>query len=139
MQLAVIEYAQSILGWDDANSREFDEDSTHLVIDLMDAQRNITDKGGTMRLGAYPCSLAKGSVANKVYGSRNVSERHRHRYEVSSAWVEALIEGWFRYLGSSPDELVEMFELSRTTSIFWPCQFHPETATRPHPLFVGFL
>ncbi len=144
MQLAVIEYAQTILGWKDANSREFDSNSEHLVIDLMDEQRNITDLGGTMRLGAYPCTLAEGSVAQEVYGHREISERHRHRYEVSSIWVDALVDAGLDISGRSPDgKLVEMVELSKKKHpYFVACQFHPEFKSRPldpHPLFVGFL
>ena len=144
MQLAVIEYAQSVLKWTDANSREFDDASKHLVIDLMDEQRNVTNKGGTMRLGAYPCVLSEGSIAQKVYGATNISERHRHRYEVNSHWVDKLIEGGLHISGRSPDgKLVEMVELPADKHpYFVACQFHPEFKSRPldpHPLFVAFL
>ncbi len=144
MQLAVIEYAQSQLNWKDANSREFDANSKHLVIDLMDEQRNVTDKGGTMRLGAYPCTLKAGSLAQKVYASTDISERHRHRYEVNSNWVKDLTKAGLQISGTSPDgKLVEMVELPpEVHPYFIACQFHPEFKSRPlepHPLFVSFL
>ena len=144
MQLAVIEYAQSVLKWKDANSREFDSTSKHLVIDLMDEQRNVTDKGGTMRLGAYPCVLSDGSVAQQVYGKAEISERHRHRYEVNSNWVDKLTDAGLVISGSSPDgKLVEMVELPADIHpYFVACQFHPEFKSRPldpHPLFEAFL
>ena len=144
MQLAVIEYAQSVLKWKDANSREFDKDSKHLVIDLMDEQRNVIDKGGTMRLGAYPCVLSDGSVAQQVYGETDISERHRHRYEVNFNWVDKLIDAGLVISGSSPDgKLVEMVELPTDKHpYFVACQFHPGVKSRPldpHPLFVAFL
>ena len=110
----------------------------------MDEQRNVTDKGGTMRLGAYPCVLSDGSVAQQVYGKTEISERHRHRYEVNSNWVEKLTDAGLVISGSSPDgKLVEMVELpSDKHPYFVACQFHPELRARPlepHPLFVAFL
>ena len=110
----------------------------------MDEQRNVTDKGGTMRLGAYPCVLMDGSVAQKVYGKAEISERHRHRYEVNSNWVEKLIDAGLVISGSSPDgKLVEMVELPADKHpYFVACQFHPEFKSRPldpHPLFEAFL
>jgi len=144
MQLAVIEYAQSKMGWLDANSREFDASSKHLVIDLMDEQRNVIDKGGTMRLGAYPCTLTKGSLAHTIYGGSTISERHRHRYEVNSNLVADITKAGLSISGTSPDgKLVEMVELPQEIHpYFIACQFHPEFKSRPldpHPLFEAFL
>ena len=124
MQLAVIEYARTVMGWKDANSREFNDKSKHLVIDLMDEQRNVTDKGGTMRLGAYPCVLSEGSKAQQVYGATEISERHRHRYEVSSKWAEQLMTGGLTISGRSPDgKLVEMVDAAEVHRILWPVSF----------------
>ena len=112
MQMAVVEFSRSILGWKDANSREFDGNSSHCVIDLMNEQRQITDKGGTMRLGAYPCVLLKGSKARKIYQSTEIMERHRHRYEVNPNFIGELEAAGLVISGRSPDRtLVEMVEL----------------------------
>jgi CTP synthase len=142
MQLAVIEYARNVLGLRDADSREFSESTAHAVIDLMDDQRNITDMGGTMRLGAYPCVLAEGSIAARVYRSVEIEERHRHRYEVNPFYVEQLEEAGMRLSGRSPDgRLVEVVELP-DHPYFVACQFHPEFKSRPldpHPLFRAFV
>ncbi|MDD5599835.1 MAG: CTP synthase, partial [Victivallaceae bacterium] len=142
MQCAVIEFARHVLGYEDANSTEFDEDSTHPVIDLMFSQRNITDKGGTMRLGAYPCKLIPGTNAAKAYNSSEISERHRHRYEFNNAYREAVEAEGLKIVGTSPDgTLVEMVELT-THPWFVACQFHPEFKSRPlepHPLFNDFI
>ena len=142
MQMAVIEFSRSILGWKDANSREFNAKSSHCVIDLMDEQRQVTDKGGTMRLGAYPCVLVEGSRAKEVYGATEIAERHRHRYEVSPNFVPELEKAGLVISGRSPDmALVEMIELPKHI-YFVACQFHPEFKSRPlepHPLFKGFL
>lgn len=142
MQMAVVEFSRSILGWKDANSREFDSKSTHCVIDLMDEQRQITDKGGTMRLGAYPCVLSKNSKAKEVYQAIDITERHRHRYEVNPNFVDQLEKAGLVISGRSPDRaLVEMVELPKHP-YFVACQFHPEFKSRPlepHPLFRGFL
>jgi CTP synthase len=112
------------------------------VISLMDSQREVTDKGGTMRLGAYPCRLQRGSKAAEIYGQPEVSERHRHRYEVSNRYRERFIEQGMRLSGLSPDDsLVEMIELP-AHPWFVGCQFHPELQSRPlrpHPLFAGFV
>ena len=108
----------------------------------MDSQRDVTDMGGTMRLGAYPCRLQRGSKAAEVYGQSEVSERHRHRYEVSNRYRDTLIEHGMRLSGVSPDDsLVEMIELP-SHPYFIGCQFHPELQSRPlrpHPLFAGFV
>ena len=144
MQCTVIEYARDVLGWADANSTEFDENTTHPVIDLMEEQRGITQKGGTMRLGAYPCVLKKGSLAAKLYGEPNISERHRHRYELAydSEGRAALAAAGLQVSGLSPDgKLVEIVELPKHP-YFIACQFHPEFKSRPtapHPLFVGLV
>ena len=146
MQCTVIEYARDILGWKDANSTEFDKKTTHPVIDLMDGQRGVTQKGGTMRLGAYPCILKKGSLAAKLYKIQNISERHRHRYELAcdSDGRAALVAAGLDVSGLSPDgKLVEIVELPQSKHpYFIACQFHPEFKSRPtapHPLFLGLV
>ena len=154
MQCAVIEYARDVLGWKDANSTEFNAGTNHPVIDLMEEQRGITQKGGTMRLGAYPCDLRKGSLAAKLYNSshasRNssltISERHRHRYELDNEGEarKALVDAGLQVSGTSPDgRLVEVIELPQSKHpYFIACQFHPEFKSRPtapHPLFVGLV
>jgi CTP synthase len=142
MQLAVVEFARNKCGLKGANSTEFDRDTQHPVIDLMPDQRNITDKGGTMRLGAYPCVIKPGSLANAIYGTTDISERHRHRYEFANAFREH-VEGQGMVLaGTSPDKrLVEMVELP-DHPYYVACQFHPEFKSRvmaPHPLFTAFI
>ncbi len=146
MQCTVIEYARDVLGWKDANSTEFDEHTAHPVIDLMEEQRGITQKGGTMRLGAYPCVLRKGSLAARLYKQGEISERHRHRYELAydSAARKALEAAGLEVSGTSPDgQLVEIVELPQTKHPFFIAgQFHPEFKSRPtapHPLFVGLV
>jgi CTP synthase len=144
MQCTVIEYARDVLGWKDANSTEFDEKTSHPVIDLMEEQRGITQKGGTMRLGAYPCVLKKGSLAAKLYGQGEISERHRHRYEFANAAEaqQAIEEAGLKATGLSPDgKLVEIVELP-DHPYFIASQFHPEFKSRPtspHPLFNGLV
>src|SRR6185503_16370935 len=142
MQMAVIEYARHVCGLNRANSTEVDPQTPHPVIDLMGTQRGLTQKGGTMRLGAYPCALEEGSLARKVYNRHKVSERHRHRYEVNNAYRDRLTEGGLVLSGLSPDgSLVEMIEL-RDHPWFIASQFHPELKSRPmdcHPLFRGFI
>lgn len=141
MQLAVIEYARNVLGHTDAHSREFSEHSKNMVIELMDEQHDVVDKGGTMRLGAWPCRLRKGSVVQALYGADDIDERHRHRYEVNPAYFESLETAGLQISGRSPDgKLAEMVELSDHPH-FVACQFHPEFKSRPlqpHPLFVAF-
>ncbi len=146
MQCAVIEYARNVLGWADADSTEFDAKATHPVIDLMDDQRGVTQKGGTMRLGAYPCILRKGSLAASLYGRLEISERHRHRYELAYASADraALVTAGLKVSGTSPDgKLVEIVELPLAQHpYFIACQFHPEFKSRPtapHPLFLGLV
>jgi CTP synthase len=142
LQCAVIEFARDVAGIPDANSREFDPDAAHPVIDLMDSQREVTDKGGTMRLGAYPAHLEPGSLVAALYGATDVTERHRHRFEVSNAYRDRLAEAGLRWSGTSPDgALVEFLELPGHP-FFAATQAHPELRsrpTRPHPLFVGLV
>ena len=142
MQCAVIEYARNVLKWKDANSTEFDPDTQHPVIDLMLEQRGIVDKGGTMRLGAYPCKLAEGSLARKLYGAPEIGERHRHRYEFNSEFRDELEKAGLVVSGVNPDSgLVEIVELPEHP-YFICCQFHPEFKSRPraaHPLFSGLI
>lgn len=142
MQLAVIEYARDVCGLAGATSAEFEQNAAHKVIDFMNEQREVTSKGGTMRLGSYPCVIAPGSVASKIYGKTEISERHRHRYEVNNAYRETLEKAGLVLSGTSPDgKLVEMIELPNH-SHFVACQFHPEFESRPtaaHPLFVHFV
>ncbi|MDI3286529.1 CTP synthase [Polyangium sp. 15x6] len=142
MQLAVVEFARHICGLHGANSAEFDRNAQHPVIDLMPDQKGVLDKGGTMRLGAYPCVLERGSLAAEAYGATSISERHRHRYEVSNKYRDALSQGGLVLSGTSPDQrLVEMVEL-RDHPYFLGCQFHPEFKSRPqaaHPLFSRFV
>ena len=142
MQLAVVEFARSICKIPRANSREFDKDGDTCLIDLMPDQHGVVDKGGTMRLGAYPCVIAEGTIAHSVYGSTSISERHRHRYEVSNEYREQLETAGLVLSGLSPDKrLVEMVELS-DHPYFVGCQFHPEFKSKPlkaHPLFARFV
>ncbi|MBL9042700.1 MAG: CTP synthase [Myxococcales bacterium] len=142
MQIAVIEYARNILGLSDANSSEFDPGSPHPVIDLMNDQRSIENLGGTMRLGGYPAQLQVGSLAHRVYGSEQISERHRHRFEVNNAYRAQLAAAGLHLSALSPDgTLVEMVEIPEHP-YFIGCQFHPEFKSRPtdpHPLFREFV
>ena len=142
LQVAVIEFARNVCGLEQANSVEFDADGHHNVIHLMAAQAGITEKGGSMRLGSYPCTLEKGSLARAVYGAPTIDERHRHRYEVNNEYRDRLAEGGMRFSGLSPDErLVEVVELP-DHPWFLGCQFHPEFKSRPyspHPLFHKFI
>ena len=142
MQTAIIEFARNVCGLDDSHSSEFAPECSDPVISLMESQQHVTDMGGTMRLGAYPCRLARGSRAAEVYGVAEVSERHRHRYEVSNAYRDLFVQHGLRLSGLSPDgQLVEVVELP-SHPWFIGCQFHPELQsrpTRPHPLFAGFV
>ena len=142
MQVAIIEFSRHVLGLGDSHSSEFAPECSDPVVSLMDSQREVTDKGGTMRLGAYPCRLQRGSKAAEIYGQPEVSERHRHRYEVSNRYRDQFIEQGMRLSGLSPDDsLVEMIELP-AHPWFVGCQFHPELQSRPlrpHPLFAGFV
>ena len=142
MQIAVIEFARNVVGWADATSAEFTSSSLHRVIDLMPEQQGITAKGGTMRLGQYPCSLDKESKAYELYGEETVYERHRHRYELNNDFREELCEKGLRLAGLSPDgRLVEVVE-NPANRWFVAAQFHPEFKSRPNkpqPLFYGFV
>lgn len=142
MHIAVIEFARNVLGFADANSSEMDENTHYPVIDIMDEQRDITDKGGTMRLGLYPCRLTKGTHAAAAYDEELIYERHRHRYEFSNAYRDQFQQAGMTLAGISPDgKLVEMVELA-DHPWYVAVQFHPEFKSRPnraHPLFKGFV
>jgi CTP synthase len=142
MQLAVVEFARNVAGLAGSNSSEFDKDTPHAVIDLLPDQRSVRNKGATMRLGAYPCVLTPGSLAAEAYGTTEISERHRHRYEFANDYREPLSAAGLVLSGTSPDKrLVEMVEL-REHPFFVGCQFHPEFKSRPaspHPLFARFV
>lgn len=142
MQIAVIEASRSLAGLANATSREFDPDGDECVIDLMDEQRNITRKGGTMRLGSYPCMILPGTLLHRLYGQDSITERHRHRYEVSPLFLDRISSSGIVFSGKSPDgKLVEAME-NPACSFFVAVQFHPEFKSRPnrvHPLFDGFI
>ncbi len=142
MQVSVIEIARDLCGLKEANSSEFDPETPHPVIDLMEEQKGINVKGGTMRLGAYPCVLKKGSRAHRAYNTLEISERHRHRYEVNNRYREVLEKVGVEFSGLSPDgKLVEIIEY-KNHPWFVACQFHPEfksSPMHPHPLFRGFV
>jgi CTP synthase len=144
MQLAVIEYARHVAGLEQAHSTEFAPDSEQPVIALMESQEKVTQKGGTMRLGAYDCALASNTLARRIYGAAQISERHRHRFEFNNQYRKPLSDAGLVLCGTSPDgTLVEMVELPATTHpYFIGCQFHPEFKSRPtapHPLFTAFI
>ncbi|WP_022836793.1 CTP synthase [Salisaeta longa] len=142
LQCAIVEFARHVCGWDDAHSTEFDPETPHPVINLMETQKNISDKGGTMRLGQYTCALREGSRARRVYGTNVVQERHRHRYEVNNVLRYRLREEGLRFTGVNPEtDLVEIVELP-DHPWFLGVQFHPEyrsTVGHPHPLFCSFV
>ncbi len=142
MQTAVIEFARNVCGLSEANSTEFDELTQYPVIDLMLDQKVVVDKGGTMRLGAYPCKVLKGSLLDHCYHELNISERHRHRYEFNNKYRELMSSNGLVFSGTSPDgELVEVVELP-SHPYFIACQYHPEfksRPTKPHPLFDGLI
>ena len=142
LQTAVIEYARNVCGLEGANSKEFDEDSPHPLIIKLKEQEYVTKLGGTMRLGAYPCHVAPGTLAEKVYGETEISERHRHRYEVNNAYRDRLGAAGMVFCGTSPQgDLVEMIEIPNHP-FFIASQFHPEFRSRPnraHPLFRGLV
>lgn len=142
MQIAVIEYARNVLGLADAHSGEFDEQCAHKVIDFMPGQSEEIDKGGTLRLGSYPCSIKPGTVMEKCYGTERIQERHRHRYEFNNDYREKLQEAGLIISGVSPDgRLVETVEVAENP-FYVGVQFHPEFKSRPnqaHPLFKGFI
>ena len=142
MQMAVVEFARNVLGLKDANSAEFDKETENSVIHIMEMQKGITKKGGTMRLGAYPCIIKKGTLAYKVYGEENISERHRHRFEYNNEYKERLENAGLICSGTSPDgSLVEIVEI-KDHPFFIAGQFHPEFKSRPDrpaPLFREFI
>ena len=144
MQLAIVEYARNVVGYNDAHSIELDPNTMHPVIALMPDQNGITDIGGTLRLGAYPCHLKEGTIARDLYGTGDISERHRHRYEVNNDYRDELVKAGLVLSGLSPDgNIVEMVELPREVHPFFVAtQAHPEFKSRPnrpHPLFRGFV
>ncbi len=142
MQMAIVEYARHVLGLADAHSSELEPRTAHPVIHLMPEQDGVTDIGGTLRLGAYPCVLKEGSLAEKLYNAREISERHRHRYEVNNEYRDSLEEKGMILSGLSPDgRVAEMLEL-RNHPYFIGTQGHPELKSRPnraHPLFRGLV
>ena len=142
MQMAVVEFARNVCGLEKANSVEFSPDTPHPVVSLMEEQREIEDKGATMRLGAYPCALVEGSLAERMYKKREISERHRHRYELNNDYRERLESKGMSCSGRSPDnKLVEIVEVA-DHPWYLGCQFHPEFKSKPfkpHPLFAGFI
>ncbi len=142
MQMAVIEYARNVLGLKDANSTEMNSQTPHPVINLMEAQKNVTNKGGTMRLGAWDCDLLKDSIVGTVYNSQHIVERHRHRYEYNDSYRTQLEEAGLKATGINPETgLVEIIELP-DHPWFVGVQYHPEyksTVANPHPLFVAFV
>ncbi len=142
MQMAIVEFARDVLGWRDANSAELDPSTAHPVVALMPEQSQVTDLGGTQRLGAYPCILKEGSLAYALYGKKEISERHRHRYEVNNEYRDVLEKAGLSLCGQSPDgRIVEMLELPGHP-FFVGTQGHPELKSRPnhaHPLFAGLV
>ncbi len=142
MQMTVVEYARNVLNLKNANSEEFDENTDNQVIHIMEEQKDVSKKGGTMRLGAYPCIIKEGTLAEKIYGKAEISERHRHRFEFNNEYKEMLENAGLKVSGTSPDGLlVEMVELENHP-YFIAGQFHPELKSRPNrpaPLFVGLI
>ena len=142
MQIATIEFARDVAGISDAHSSEFDEQCKHKVIDFMPGQSDDIDKGGTLRLGAYPCVIQPGTTMARCYGTLEISERHRHRYEFNNEFRDVLTNAGLTLSGLSPDgRLVETVELTEHP-FFVGVQYHPEFKSRPnkaHPLFRGFI
>jgi CTP synthase len=142
MQIAVIAFARSVCGFSDANSGEFDENSLHKVIDFLPDQSNSVNKGGTLRLGAYPCKIKTGTQMFACYNREEISERHRHRYEFNNDFRDALSENGLTLSGTSPDgKIVETVEFDKNR-FYVGVQYHPEFKSRPnkpHPLFVGLV
>ena len=142
MQIAVIEYARHVAGIQDAHSGEFDSRCPHKVIDFMPGQSDEIDKGGTLRLGSYPCHILPGTTMERCYGVCDIRERHRHRYEFNNDYRQALSNAGLTLSGTSPDgRLVETVELT-DRPFYVGVQFHPEFKSRPnrpHPLFKGFI
>lgn len=142
MQMAVIEYSRNVLGLKEANSTEMNENTPDPVINIMEEQKTITNKGGTMRLGGWKCTVEENSLAYKIYGKTDIVERHRHRYEFNGAYLKQLQQAGLKTSGVNPDTgLVEIIELD-THPFFIGVQYHPEyksTVANPHPLFVNFI
>ena len=142
MQVMCIEYARNVVGWADANSGEFDPESSHKVIDFMPGQSDEVDKGGTLRLGSYPCEVQRGTTLYKYYALDAIAERHRHRYELNNEFRQRLLDAGLTFSGISPDgTLVEAAELT-DRPFFVGVQYHPEfksRPTKPHPLFLGLV
>ncbi|MBQ7616148.1 MAG: CTP synthase [Butyrivibrio sp.] len=142
MQLAIVEFARHVVGYSDAHSIEFDPNTQHPMIALLPDQNGVEDIGGTLRLGSYPCVLDKDSKAFELFGSENITERHRHRYEVNNDFRNVLVQNGMKLCGMSPDgRIVEMIELP-SNSFYMATQAHPELKSRPnrpHPLFSGFI
>jgi CTP synthase len=142
MQMAVIEFSRNVLGYKDANSTEMNGGTSHPVIDLMEEQKTITDKGGTMRLGAWKCDIKENTLAHKIYKTTSILERHRHRYEFNGEYLAELEKAGLKASGVNPDTgLVEIVEIENHP-FFIGVQYHPEyksTVANPHPLFVSFV
>jgi CTP synthase len=142
MQMSVIEFSRNVLKLPHAHSTEMDPQTTDPVIDLMDGQKTITSKGGTMRLGAYPCDIEVGSLAHRIYGAAQITERHRHRWEFNNRYLEAVQAAGMKASGLNPETgLVEIVEIP-AHPFFIGVQYHPElksTVENPHPLFVHFV
>jgi CTP synthase len=142
MQMAVIEFARNVLGITDAHSTEMEPDTLNPVIDMMEAQKKITMKGGTMRLGAFPCEIAEGSLAHKIYNTTDITERHRHRWEFNNDYLQRFEDAGMIASGKNPETgLVEIVELP-DHPFFIGVQYHPElksTVENPQPLFVSFI
>lgn len=140
--MAVVEFARNVLKLEDANSAEFSTTTENPVIHIMETQKSVTEKGGTMRLGAYPCRIKKDTLAYEIYGEENISERHRHRFEYNNSYKERLEEAGLKCSGTSPDGmLVEIVE-NVNHPFFIGVQFHPEFKSRPDrpaPLFKSFI
>jgi len=142
MQMAVIEFARNVLGLKDAHSTEMNPDTKNPVIDLMDEQKKITAKGGTMRLGSYPCEIKEGTLAHSIYGKTSITERHRHRWEFNNSYLEQFEKAGMMASGKNPGtNLVEIVELPNHP-FFIGVQYHPElksTVENPQPVFVHFV
>ena len=142
MQVAAIEFARNVCGYEDANSGEFNPGGQHLIIDLMEEQMAVLRKGGTMRLGAYPCKIAQGTKLMQAYGENEISERHRHRFEFNNKYRDEMREAGLTISGTSPDDaVVEAVEVTEN-KFHVGVQFHPEFKSRPnkpHPLFAEFI
>ncbi len=142
MQILCIEYARNVLGWADANSGEFDPDSAHKVIDFMPGQNDSVDKGGTLRLGSYPCVVQQNTTLHRCYGSDTIRERHRHRYEVNNVFRQQLSEAGLTFSGISPDGMLMEAAEKKDLPFYVGVQYHPEFKSRPnrpHPLFLGLI